>query len=146
MKTKKTYAIAASFMIALLGMSLVMAYQGNPAVQGPDYSEERHEAMEQAFDNSDYNAWVSLMQETGRNPRVLDVVTEDNFATFVGAHEAAQNGDLERARELRGELGLNDGQGPKDGSGHRGMMNKGSGQGQGQMKAQGNYGNCPYAN
>ena len=140
MKTKKTYAIAASLMIALLGMSVVMAYQGNPAIQGPDYSEERHQAMQQVFDNLDYNTWVSLMQETGRNPRVLDVVTEDNFATFVEAHEAAQNGDLEEARKLRGEFGLNDGQGSKDGKGYRngGMEGKG-------MRGQGNFRN-QYAN
>ena len=28
------------------------------------------------FDTLDYNAWISLIQETGRNPRVLDVITE----------------------------------------------------------------------
>ena len=127
-------------MIALLGVSFVAAYQGDYSVKGPNYSEEREDEMHNAFDNLDYDSWVSLMTESGRNPRVLTVVTEDNFATFVEAHEAGEAGDLERAAELRAELGLNNGSGPKDGTGFGGGkgMKHGSMQGSG-MREQGNH-------
>lgn len=138
MENKKMLSVFALGMVALLGVSLVAAYQGDYTVKGPDYSEERHEAMEDAFDNLDYDAWVALMSESGRSPRVLDVVTEDNFATFVEAHDAMEDGDFERASELRAELGLNNGTGPKDETGFgRGKgMKQGSMQGTGKRRGQ----------
>jgi len=135
MNNKKVLSVFALGIIALLGVSFVAAYQGDYSVNGPDYSEERHETMEQAFDNLDYSTWVTLMAESGRNPRVLDVVTEDNFATFVEVHKAGKSGDIERALKLRTELGLNNGSGSKDGTGFR----KGEGMKQGSgMKGQRN--------
>ena len=128
--------------ITLLGLSMVFAYQGDPSVQGPNYSEDRHEAMEQAFETLDYDAWVTLMEETGRHPRVLDIVTSENFEIFAEIHEAMEDGNIELAQELRAELGLGqggmfggEGAGLRDGSGMHGM-NKGKGY----------NGNCPNAN
>jgi len=133
MENKKMLSVFALGIVALLGVSLVAAYQGDYSVKGPDYSEDRHEAMEDAFDNLDYDAWVVLMTASGRHPRVLDVVTEDNFVTFVEAHDAMEDGDFDRAAELRADLGLNNGMGPKDGTGFGGGkgMKKGSMQGSG---------------
>ncbi len=87
------------------------AYRGDPAVKGPNYSEERHEAMEKAFEAKDYKAWKNLMQGKGR---VSQVITKDNFAKFAEAHELAEQGKLEEARKIRQELGL----GLRNGSGH----------------------------
>lgn len=131
---KLLVGIFAFAIVGVLGISLVAAYQGDYSVKGPNYSEDRHEAMEQVFDNLDYDAWVVLMTEDGRHPRVVDVVTEDNFSTFAEAHEAMKAGDVERAAELRAELGLNNGKGPRDGTGFR------RGQGSG-MRGQGKHHN-----
>jgi len=66
---KKTILLG---LIALILGGLVIspkiaeAYQGDPNVKGPNYSVERHTAMEKAFDNKDYNAWKNLMQGRGR--------------------------------------------------------------------------------
>ncbi len=79
------------------------AYRGDPAVKGPNYTEERHEAMEKAFENKDYTAWKNLMQGGGR---VTQVVNKDNFAKFVTAHELAEQGKLQEAAQIRQELGL----------------------------------------
>jgi len=133
MENKKMLSVFALGIVALLGVSLVAAYQGDYSVKGSDYSEDRHEAMENAFDNLDYNAWVALMTTSGRHPRVLDVVTEDNFVTFVEAHDAMEDGDFDRAAELRADLGLNNGMGPKNGTGFGG----GKGMKQGSMQGSG---------
>ena len=133
MKNKKILGMFALGIVALLGVSLVAAYQGDYSVKGPDYSEDRHDAMQDAFDSLDYDAWVALMSETGRSPRMLDVVTEDNFAIFVEAHEAGMAGDSELAAELRAELGLGNGVGSKDGTGFGG----GKGLKQGSMQGSG---------
>ena len=101
--------------------STISAYKGDPGVEGPDCTEERHQEMEQAFENDDYQAWANLMQGKGR---VIQVVNEDNFAQFAEAHRLAEEGKMDEARQIRTELGL----GLGDGSG-KGEM-KGSGQGQ----------------
>lgn len=98
--------------------SLIKAYQGDPSVQGPNCTPERHEAMEQAFANNDYATWQSLMQGRGR---VKDLINEGNFAQFSQAHQLAAEGKVEEANQIRTELGL----GLRNGSG------KGQGQGYG---------------
>lgn len=90
-----------------------LAYRGDPNVQGPNYTAERHEAMTQAFNNSDYNAWKELMQGKGR---VTQVINEGNFSRFAEMHKLMLEGKTEDANKIRTELGL-------------GLQN-GSGQGQ----------------
>jgi hypothetical protein len=131
----KTMSVLALGLVALLGVGLVAAYQGDYSVKGPNYSEDRHERMEEAFENLDYDAWVALMSESGRMSRVLDVVNEDNFAIFVAVHEAMKEGDMEKASELRAELGL--------GVGHMDANGFGRGKGMGQMSGSRN---CPHIN
>jgi len=98
------------------------AYQGDPTVTGPYYSAERHEAMEAAFENSDYSVWKELMQGRGR---VTQVVNESNFAQFAKAHELAEDGNAADAQKIRQDLGLglHDGSGRGMGSMHRGAGN-----------------------
>jgi len=98
----------------------VLAYRGDATVKGPNYTEERHTAMEKAFENKDYNAWKTLM--TGRG-RVTQVVNAQNFAKFAQAHEFAKQGKTEEAKKIRAELGL----GLQNGTG------KGQGMGGGRM-------------
>ena len=94
----------------MLGLGIIsasagtaLAYRGDPAVMGPDYSAERHEAMTKAFENKDYDAWKNLM--TNRN-RVVQVINKDNFAKFAEAHALAKQGKTAEAQKIRQELGL----------------------------------------
>jgi hypothetical protein len=80
-----------------------LAYQGDPSVKGPNYSAERHAAMEKAFENNDYDAWKNLMQGKGR---VMQVVSKDNFAKFAEAHKLAEQGKFAEAQKIRQEIGL----------------------------------------
>lgn len=59
----------------------VEAYRGDPAIQGPYYSEEKHEQIEKAFDTNNYNLWKSLMGD--RRGRVLQVVNKDNLVMWT---------------------------------------------------------------
>lgn len=94
------------------------AYRGDPSVVGPNFTEERHQAMEKAFENNDFQAWKNLMQGKGR---VVQVVNEENFSRFAEAHRLAEEGKLDEAKQIRTELGL----GLQNGTGN------GFGQGQG---------------
>lgn len=89
------------------------AYRGDPAVKGPNYTAERHEAMEKAFETKDFTVWSNIMQGRGR---VTQLVNKDNFAKFAEAHELAEQGKLAEAQKIRQDLGL----GLQNGSG-RGM-------------------------
>ncbi|KKP65627.1 MAG: hypothetical protein UR68_C0019G0007 [Candidatus Roizmanbacteria bacterium GW2011_GWA2_35_19] len=79
------------------------AYRGDINVKGPNYTEERHAAMEKAFDNKDYNTWKNLM--TGRG-RVTQVINKDNFAKFAQIHELLEQGKTSEANKIKAELGL----------------------------------------
>lgn len=83
--------------------SKAFAYRGDPTVQGPNYTEERHQEMTSAFENNDYNSWKNLMN--GR-VRVSELIKEQNFSRFAEAHKFALEGNTEEANKIRQELGL----------------------------------------
>lgn len=98
--------------LGVIGMSAgtVLAYQGDSTIKGPNYSVERHEAMEKVFKTGDYDAWKNLMQGRGR---VSQAVNKDNFSKFAEAHELIEQGKTAEAQKIRQELGL----GMRNGSG-----------------------------
>jgi hypothetical protein len=131
MNNKRNIVLGLGALALILGVGGAMvgtadAYKGDPDVKGPNYTVERHTAMEKAFETADYTAWSELMSGKGR---VTKVINKDNFAKFAEAHKLAEKGDLTGAKKIRQELGL----GLKDGSG-QGQKN-GAGQGM-------NKGNC----
>lgn len=95
--------LALTFGVIGLSAGSVMAYQGNSAVSGPNYSLERHEAMEKVFENRDYDAWKNLMQGKGR---ISQIVNNDNFSKFAEAHDLMEQGKTAEAQKIRQELGL----------------------------------------
>lgn len=104
---KKTTLGLGALALAVVSVGMfansAFAYRGDPAVKGPNYSTERHEAMEKAFETNNYEAWKNLM---GGKGRVTQVITKDNFAKFAEAHELAEKGDIAGAQKIRQELGL----------------------------------------
>ena len=119
---KKTKLGLGALVIALgvvaISVSSTLAYRGDSAVKGPNYSPERHTAMLKAFENKDYTAWKNLMQNRGMATKVI---TEANFAKFVQAHNLALQGKMVEAQKIRQELGL----GLQNGSGKNGGMRMG---------------------
>ncbi len=109
----KLGALALVLGLTAISANSALAYKGDPKVQGPNYSPERHTAMTKAFTNKDYTAWKNLMQNRGR---VTQVVTEVNFGKFVQAHNLALEGKTAEAQKIRQELEL----GLKNGSGRNG--------------------------
>ncbi len=105
--------------IAVLAIATpVFAYRGNPEVQGPNYSPERHEAMEVVFEKNDYQGWLKLME--GKAWRLKEVVNSQlKFEEFARAHEAGTDA-LAKFRTDNGLTGQGNGsrQGARDGSGY----------------------------
>ena len=121
--TNKKITIGAAALVAIIasaGFAMsTFAYQGDPNAKGPNYNEERHEAMLNAFENKDYNAWKEARGDFGKG-RIMDQVNEDNFSKFVEMRELRLAGDIDGADALREDLGLG-----------QGMMRHGHGKGQG---------------
>jgi len=110
-RTIKISAIALGLlMTTAIVASGASAYQGNPDIQGPNYSPERHEKMTQAFENNDYESWKNTMTENKRHGRIMNIVNEDNFAKFSEMRQLRIDGDTEGANAIRAELGLGQGQ------------------------------------
>jgi hypothetical protein len=83
------------------------AYKGNPEIQGPNYSPERHEAMEAVFEKGDYQGWLKLME--GKAWRLKEVVsTQEKFEAFSKAHEAGAD-ELAKFRQENGLTGMGNG-------------------------------------
>ena len=133
--TKLLSGTLALAIIAIATPTSVFAYRGDPSVQGPNYSAERHEAMKNAFEANDYEAWIALMDGKGR---VTQVINADNFAQFAEAHELIKEGKLEEAKVIRSELGLGLRNGNGNGQGRRGG---GQEKGLGQRNGTGSYDN-----
>jgi len=112
-KKKIALSITALVLAGTVLAPAIQAYRGDPGVQGPNCTPERHEAIVQAFDNNDYNAWKEQMQGRGR---VTQVINEGNFSRFAEAHKLALAGKTDEAKAIRLELGL--GQGQKRGNGN----------------------------
>ncbi len=114
--------------VAGWGLSSAYAYQGDPNVQGLNYTSERHEAMVEAFANKDFEAWKEVRADM-RNGHMTEIINdEEKFAKFAQTREMRLAGDTEGVNAMRAELGLGHGmkgqggdyRGMKDGS-HRGQ-------------------------
>lgn len=125
MTIKKTALTLGAAALVLGGLVVLPgsadAYRGDPSVEGPNCTEERHQKMEQAFEDGDYNTWAGLMNGKGRVTRVIN---EGNFVRFAQAHRLAEEGKTDEAKQIRTELGLGLGgasrQGQGNGQGYRG--------------------------
>ena len=65
------------------------------------------EALHAAVEAGDYAAWAEAV---GDRP-IAEVVTADNFDTLVAMHNAKMSGDMETAKQLADELGIERGPG-----------------------------------
>ncbi len=125
MNTKKVLlsgaTLAAIGIIGLATASSALAYRGDYTQSGPNCTAERHEAMENAFESNDYNAWKDLMQDRGRVTQVID---ENNFAQFAEAHQLAEQGKYAEADTIRQDLGFRTRNGQPIGAGFKQHMGR----------------------
>lgn len=114
MKTQIILGVAALALglVAVKSFTPALAYQGNPAVHGPNYTEVRHSANLDAFEKGDYQAWLSNMAGRG----VTRFINESNFKEFANAQLATQKGDQSLLNAFRTKYGM----GQRNGQG-RGM-------------------------
>ena len=114
--------------LVLAGMTSVGIYAMASADEdgrfnrGRNYSPERHERMEKAFEKNDYNSWKEEMNKNEHRGRVTEVVNEGNFSKFAEMHKLREEGKDDEANKIREELGLGmrNGGGRMNGEGRHG--------------------------
>lgn len=120
MKNNILTIFVAIFIIGVLSMFGVYAYNGNQDMNLVNYNSNVHDALEQAIENNDYDAWIKVRQDNNlpMNGKMFQVINKANFAKYKELHDANLAGDFEKADKARSDLGLN-----------YGIMNKRNGQG-----------------
>ncbi len=95
--------ISLALVAIVAGPSISQAYRSDSSIKGPNYTTERHDAMEKALESKDFFSWQKLMEGKGR---VTQVVNKDNFDKFSEMHELMEEGKTTEAQKIREELGL----------------------------------------
>jgi len=86
---------------ANLGQNLTEEQRGEREARREEHKAQRtekHEAVQEALDNGDYNAWKEAV---GENCPMLEKINEGNFSRLVEAHELRQE-----AKSIMEELGV----------------------------------------
>ena len=105
-------ALALGF-VAVSTLNPVFAYLGDSSNRGPNYSVERHETNQTAFEKGDYKAWVANMNGRG----ATRFVNEANFKEFAAAQLATQKGDSTLIIAFRAKYNWTQGNGRGNGGG-----------------------------
>ena len=138
-QNKTMLALFAFATIAILGVAGFAAAYGGGLGFSDDMTEEQlaemqehREAMQEALDNEDYDAWETLMNE--RVQKMQDQITEEGFQQALERHkinseirdamqEARETGDFSEVQALKEQYGIEDPRtGQKFGKGMRGGM------------------------
>jgi hypothetical protein len=85
---------------------MVQQYKNRSAER--EQMQAKMDKIKQAIEDEDYDAWAESIKGTPEEKRLGDVITEDNFETYVKMVEALQNGEYDTASELADELGIED--------------------------------------
>lgn len=68
--------------------------------------QEKMGKIQQALENKDYSAWKEAIGDSPHEAKLAEVITEENFNTYVEMQKAMQTHDFEKANQLAQELGL----------------------------------------
>ena len=68
-----------------------------------EHRAQMHEAVEEALENGDYDAFLKAVQDS---PMEEKVDSPEEFDLFIEAHELRESGDKEGAREVMKDLGF----------------------------------------
>lgn len=64
-----------------------------------------NQEMNQALKDGSYDAWKTAAEKSN-SPMISKIIDEDHFKTLVQLHQAKQNGDYAKVKELSVQLGL----------------------------------------
>lgn len=129
MKQNSKIIISAAALTAIIAVTGIAASSyasdldnGSNGLNIFGFKSENNQAIVDAIENNDYEAWKELIGDKG----IGQEITAENFDRFVEMHDLIQSGDAEGAEAIREELGLKmprkEGKGPALGGENREAM------------------------
>jgi hypothetical protein len=91
MQTYKRAALAIAFLTLIFSGGMSAGVIGARAAGSSGYQEER---ILEIFENDDYDTWRRIVAK--RN-KLGEIVTREDFSTFIEARKAARDGEYEKA-------------------------------------------------
>ena len=132
-----SFVMGAALFVGLTGTLAAPSDNANTAIakggmmrgRGPAISQEDRTALDQAFQNNDYNAWKTIMEKDakGKASDILSKINESNFAKFAEAHRIMKEAK-EKSAAIFKELGIERPEGKGEfgpGKPGKGMMRRG---------------------
>ncbi len=116
-KNKKILGVSflalALFLVLTIGISSASAQVLNGKKNNSEMRQVWNEgrvAMDSIFENNDYIGWQNLMEEKVKamEQRIQELknnINQENFSKMVEMRKLMQNGEYEKAKEIRSELG-----------------------------------------
>jgi hypothetical protein len=126
---KTSHILTTLAVVAVLAIANVAAAatqgEGREQGKGQQIGQQKGqmEEVRQAVENNDYATWVELTTGKPRAEDMLGKITADNFYLLNEMHQARQDGELEKAKEIADQLGIEEGPfgGERMGKGGKGM-------------------------
>ena len=113
---KRIASVSLAALVILLAIIVgTSADETDIGPNGPKFNPENHQAIMEAVEQCDYDAWHALLTENDREPKILEYINEENFDRFCEMHQ-----HLAEAKAIAEELGL-----PKPGNMMKGKFPKG---------------------
>lgn len=105
---KTSHVLTTLAVVAALGIvNIAAASQG--AMQPQGEQKGALEEVRRAVENNDYEAWAELTQVHPKAAELFENINAENFHLLNEMHQAKQNGDMEKAKELADQLGFQPG-------------------------------------
>ena len=113
-------------------LTMVQAHQSliDQGLELPELTEEMktkmeaHQAVRNAMEAGDYNAWLDAAKAERPDAPYLEGITEEKFEVMQQMHDAKEAGDIEAAKNLAEEAGIEFRPLKKMRGGQHGMMNE----------------------
>ncbi|MFA7169374.1 MAG: hypothetical protein WC178_00800 [Candidatus Paceibacterota bacterium] len=109
MKNKKIIGLTAVSLVmcsAVISANASNEATGQKRMSAENFSEEHYRAEKIAVESGDYASWKAAVETCG-NTKILENVTEENFARFAEAFKLRESGDLDGSKAIMEELGIN---------------------------------------
>lgn len=101
---KNKFFASIALVLAVVTISSVSAFAASDKKIAPPAMQENRQEIQNAILAGDYDAWYKLVSENERSPKVLEVITKDNFAKFSEAHKL-----MDQSRQILSDLGMDPG-------------------------------------
>lgn len=127
MKTKAfitTLAVVAALAIVNVAAAANESGLASQAKQLGRRGNAQMEEVKQAVETGDYDAWVQLTSDHPKAAEMFKNINADNFHLLNEMYQARQDGDMEKAKEIADELGIEPGPRGPQGNNGRFQMRK----------------------